>query len=181
MSQNYLTLINIINRFPIPINKIQDIYLDLERDETIFYEFDLKDLIKKLIEKKYVDKYNHIKFTFDTTNLKIFFSTKFIFPNNYSNELSFTINEKNHEIFYDLKYLNNTKKFFMAIQTSNRVDNSVMKLEICEKEGSCLEKDFYFTFYIIFAIIGSLIIFYGVYICFCETTIRKENNIFGIK
>ena len=183
MNQNTITLTNIINRFPIPINKIQEIYLDMERDEEIVYEFDLKKEIDKLKEKNYFDKYNKLKFKFINSGLKIYFSNKFIFPNNYSNDFNFSANDENREVLYDLKSLDPFHhKFFMTIHsTENRIDNSVVNLDLCDDNNKCLKNDFYFKFYIAFIIVGVFVLFYGIYICCCENTFKKEGNIFEIK
>lgn len=183
MNHNTITLTNIINRFPIPINKIQEIYLDMERDEEIVYEFDLKKEIDKLKEKNYFDKYNKLKFKFINSGLKIYFSNKFIFPNNYSNDFNFSANDENREVLYDLKSLDPFHhKFFMTIHsTENRIDNSVVNLDLCDDNNKCLKSDFYFKFYIAFIIVGVFVLLYGVYICCCENTFKKEGNIFEIK
>jgi len=179
MDKNTLTLTNIINRFPIPINKLQDIYLDMEREEEIFYEFNLNNEINKLKEKNYFDKYKNLKLTFNIPGLKIYFSDKFIFPNNYSNNGNFSITKDNKEASYDLSQLKDYK-FYMTIKTENRIDNSAVYLDICDN-NDCLKGDFYFKFYIGFIIVGIFVFFYGIYICFCENSFKKEGNIFKIK
>ena len=124
MNQNTITLTNIINRFPIPINKIQEIYLDMERDEEIVFEFDLKKEIDKLKEKNF-DKYYKLKFKFINSGLKIYFSNKFIYPNNYSNQFNFSVNDENNEILYDLRG-DLDLKFFMTIHsTEKRIENNI--------------------------------------------------------
>ena len=183
MNQNTITLTNIINRFPIPINKIQEIYLDMELDEEIVYEFNLKKEIDRLKRKNYFDKYNKLKFKFSNSGLKIYFSNRFIFPNNYSNDLNFSATKHNKEVLYDLKKLENFNfTFFMTIHsTENRIDNSVVNLDLCDEDKKCLRSDFYLKFYIGFIIVGLFVLFYGIYICCCENTFKKEGNIFEIK
>lgn len=183
MGNNYLSLTNMINRYPIPINKIEDIYLDLEPDEEIFFEFNLHNELTKLwgANNEWTD-YNKLRFNFDITGIKIYFSDKFIYPNNYSNDVNFLIDEKTSKFFYELKHDDkNNHTFFMAIQTSNKVDNSFVALDLCDNNENCLKRNFYFKFYISFIVIGISILFYGTYICFCETTFKKESNIFERK
>ena len=193
ISKNYITLSNIINRYPIPINKIQDIYLDLDPDEEIYFEFNLTKEIKKLKKKEYFDQYFKLRFTFDTSNISIYFSESYIFPNKYCNENhddeinkrseKISLMDESGNIFYDLSNLNeNNSYFFMSVHTSHKLDDSIIKLELCDKDGvKCLKEDFYFKFYLVFIIFGVLIFLYGVYICFCETTFKREGNIFKIK
>ena len=183
MSENVLTLTNIINRFPIPINKLQDIYLDMEENEEIVFEFNLKNEIDKLNNKNGYDNYKNLTLSFDSLEQKIhvYFSDKFIFPNNYSNTKSFEIKEDNKKISFNLKELNNSYKFYMTIQTENKIENSAVYLDLCDVDNNCLKSGFYFKFYLGFIIFGVFVFFYGIYICFCDNTFKKEGNIFEIK
>ena len=180
MNKNILTLTNIINRYPIPIKKLEDIYLDMEHDEEIVFEFDLNNIIKHLMDKGY-EKYNRLKLSFDTSDLNIYFSKRFIFPNNYSNDYNASIN--NNKIYYDLKDLEekNINKIFMTVQSFKRTENAVIKLDLCDKEESCLKKNFYLKFDIAFIVIGIALILYGIYICFYDNSYKKEGNIFEMK
>ena len=180
MNQNVVTLTNIINRFPIPVNKIEDLYLDMEGDEEIVYEFNLKKEITKIWNVSDYSKYNRIKLSFETNDLHIYFSDRFIFPNNYSNHMKHIVKEENNTIFYELRDMNSTN-FYMSIQTSKRIDYSVVNVELCDKEDHCLKSDFYFKFYLAFIITGVLVLFYGIYICFCDNAFKKEGNIFEMK
>lgn len=186
MPNNFLTLYNIINKYPIPINKIQDIYLDLDPNEEIIFEFNLKKEISKLNKKNYLDKYNQLKFSFEPSNLDIFFSRSFPFPNKHSFEVNSSFENENGktDIIYDLKNIfedYNNSKFYMSIKSSKKVDDLYVDLELCDGKGECLKYNFYFKFYIAFTCVGILIFLYGIYICFCETTFKKESNIFDIK
>ena len=180
MNNNTVTLSNMINRYPIPIIKIDDIYLDLEREEVITYEFNLINEIKKLKEKNYFDQYNQLKLSFSVSSLNIYLSRRYIYPNNFSHEVKFEVNEDNNEIIYDLKELFD-KKFFMSIQTANRVDNSIIKIDLCDTENNCLKEIYYIRFYIGFGVAGALILVYALYIIFCDNTFKKEGNIFEKK
>ena len=186
MSNNYVTLFNIINKYPIPINKIEDIYLDLHPHEEIIFEFNLTKEISKLRNKNFLDKYNQLKFTFEPSSLDIFFSRNFPFPNSHSFDInsSFENEHGNTKIIYDLKNVfddYNNSKFYMSIKSSKKVDDLYVDLELCDEDGECLRQSFYFKFYIAFICVGILIFIYGLYICFCETTFKKESNIFDIK
>jgi len=185
MCDNYNTLFNIINKYPIPLNKIQNFYLDLESDEEIIFEFDLKKEKEKLYKNEYIDKYNRLRFIFDPSILYIYFSRVFPYPNMYSYESNFTINSTDKtEVFYDLKELfqdNNNSKFYMSIKAPNKVSNIYVDLELCDDGKKCIKESFYFKFYLGFTAVGFLIFLYGIYICFCEITFKKESNIFDIK
>ena len=184
MGKNYLSLTNMINRYPIPVNKFEDIYLDLEPDEEIFYEFNLDKALNNIRKKKDLYTFNQLKFNFDTKGFKIYFSDKFIFPNNYSNQARYIIDENIKSFYYEIKNDNRSSKFYMSISTTNKVDNSIFKFDLCNKEGKCLKSDFNFKFYISFIVIGGVIFFYGIYIFFCESTFKigsKESNIFNRK
>ena len=185
LSNNYVTLYNIINKYPIPINEIKNIYLDLHPNEEIIFEFDLTIEKKRLIKNDYLDKYNRLRFIFEPSSLDIYFSRSLPFPNMHSFEknCSFAHDYKT-KIFYDLKDLfedKNNSKFYMSIKSSKKVDNLFVGLELCSHKEVCMRENFYFKFYIGFACAGVLIFFYGVYICFCEITLKKESNIFDIK
>ena len=186
MSNNYITLSNIINKYPIPMNKIEDIYLDLDPNEEINFEFDLKKEKARLIKKKYLEKYNKIKFSFEPSNLDIYFSRNFPFPNNHSCDLNISFDKYNekYSFDYDLKNIfedDNNIKFYMSIKSSKKIDDLFVGLELCDDKGKCMKADFYFKFYLCFFGVGILIFFYGIYICFCEITFKKESNIFDIK
>lgn len=185
MSDNYVTLFNIINKYPIPINKIKNIYLDLHPNEEIIFEFNLfKEKEKR--QELYIDKYNKLRFIFGPGNLEIYFSRNFPFPNIYSCDFNYSVDndEENTKIIYDLKDLfedaNNTK-FYMTIKAIKKIDDLFVDLEICNDDGTCMRESFYFKFYIGFTFAGILIFIYGIYICYCETTFKKESNIFDIK
>ena len=180
MAKDYQTLTKMINRFPIPVTNIMNINLDLDLGEEIHYEFNFVQEIEKLKDKDYFDTYNILHFNFDTTGLKVYFSQDYIFPNNYSSDISFNIDDNNKEIKYDLKKLNNNR-FFMSISSSNKVDNSIINIEICDDDGNCLRRAFNLKFYISFIVIGVGLLGYGIYICFCETNFKKESNIFERK
>ena len=181
MHNNYITLFNIINKYPIPINKIEDIYLDLDPNEEIIFEFNLEKEKSKLSKKNLFDKYNQLKFTFEPSNLDIFFSRNFPFPNIHSFDKNCSFENENGKtkIFYDLN--NNNTKFFMSIKSSKKVADLYVDIELCEDDGECLKQSFYFKFYIGFICVGILIFLYGLYICLCEPTFKKESNIFDIK
>ena len=186
MSLNYVTLFNIINKFPIPINKIKNIYLDLHPDEEIIFEFNLTKEREKLKNSNYLEKYNILRFNFGPSNLDIYFSRSFPFPNIHSCDynISFDEENKNTVILYDLKDIfedYNNSKFYMTIISPKKVDDLYVNLELCNDDGTCMEQSFYFKFYIGFTIVGFLIFLYGLYICFYETTFKKESNIFDIK
>ena len=183
MSDNYVTLFNIINKYPIPINKIKNIYLDLHPNEEIIFEF---NLLKEKKKELYIDKYNKLRFIFGPGNLEIYFSRNFPFPNMYSCDYNYSFDNdyENTKIIYDLndffEDVNNTK-FYMTIKALKKIDDLFVDLEICDDEGTCMRESFYFKFYIGFTLAGILIFIYGIYICFCETTFKKESNIFDIK
>ena len=183
MGKNYLTLTNMINRYPIPINKFEDIYLDLEPDEEIFFEFNLDKALYNLRQENKFLGFDQLKFNFDTSGIKIkiYFSDKYIFPNNYSNQAGFLVDEKNKSFCYQIKDENISNKFYMAIYTTNKVDNSLINFDLCNKDGTCLKRNFYFKFYISFIVFGGVIFFYSIYICFCQSTFKKESNIFKRK
>jgi hypothetical protein len=185
MSDNYITLFNIINKYPIPINKIKNIYLDLHANEEIIFEFNLEKEVRRLMKNGLFDIYSQLRFTFDNTNLEIFASRKTPFPNNYSFENNYTIDKDNNQISYDLNNLIQDQQFsklYMMIKSQRLVDNLYLDLEICDIEkGECMRRSFYFKFYLAFLCVGILISFYGVYICFCEITFKKESNIFDMK
>jgi hypothetical protein len=107
---------------------------------------ELKWILEK--RKNYFDKYNKLKFKFSNSGLKIYFSNRFIFPNNYSNDLNFSATKQNKEVLYDLKKLENFNfTFFMTIHsTENRIDNSVVNLDLCDEDKKCLRSDFYLKF-----------------------------------
>lgn len=180
MNKDVQTLINAINRFPIPITNIININLDLELGEEIHYEFNFTKEIKKLKDKDYFNQYNILYFTFDTPGLNVYFSRDYIYPNNYSNEASYSIDESGKQIKYDLKKLTNSI-FYMTISSPNKVDNSIINIDICDDDGNCFIKGFKLKFYISFIVIGIGILAYGIYICFCETNFKKESNIFERK
>ena len=69
----------------------------------------------------------------------------------------------------------------MSISSSNKVDNSIINIEICDDDGNCLRRAFNLKFYISFIVIGVGLLGYGIYICFCETNFKKESNIFERK
>ena len=179
MGKNYLSLTNMINRYPIPIKNFEDIYLDLEPDEENFFEFNLDKTLFK-IKQNNTEGYNKIKFNCDTSGFKIYFSEKYIFPNNYSNQAGFMVDEKNKSFYYKIN-LSAPIKFYMSIYTPNKVDNSLVNFDLCNEDGTCLKRNFNFKFYISFIVFGGVIFFYGIYICFCETTFKKESNIFKRK
>ena len=189
MSDNYQTLYNIINKYPIPINNIKDIYLDLHPNEEIIFEFNLYKTKEILNKKNYLSKYNILKFTFEPSNLEVYFSRNFPFPNNYSFESNETFDNENEnvEIYYYLDNIfsdynnDNNSKFYMTIKSPKKIDDFYVYLELCEDKGNCITRNFYFKFYIGFTAVGILIFFYGIYICFCEITFKKESNIFAIK
>jgi hypothetical protein len=185
MAENYLSLFNIINKYPIPINKIKNIYLDLHANEEIIFEFNLEKEVRRLMKNGLFDIYSQLRFTFDNTNLEIFASRKTPFPNNYSFENNYTIDNDNNQISYDLNNLIQDQQFsklYMMIKSQRLVDNLYLDLEICDIEkGECMRRSFYFKFYLAFLCVGILISFYGVYICFCEITFKKESNIFDMK
>ena len=187
MSNNYVTLSNIINKYPIPINKIKHIILDLDPNEEIIFEFDLQKEKEKLKKKNYLDKYNNLKFSFEPSNLDIYFSRNFPFPNNHSYDLNYSFDKEKgkYDIYYELKYIfenHNNSKFYMTIKSPKKVDDLFVDLELCDyNKKNCMKKDFYFKFYIGFICVGIVIFFYGIYICFCEITFKKESNIFDIK
>ena len=185
MADNYLTLFNIINKYPIPINKIKNIYLDLHANEEIIFEFNLEKEARRLMNNNLFEKYNQLRLTFDNTDLEIFASRKTPFPNNYSFENNYTIDKDNNQISYDLKDLfqdQHNSKLYIMIKSQRLVDNLYLDIEICEDEkGECMRESFYFKFYLAFLCVGILIFFYGVYICFCEITFKKESNIFDMK
>ena len=180
MNNNTVTLSNMINRYPIPLNKIDNIYLDLEREEVITYEFFLQEEVNKLKNKNYFDQYNILKLTFSVTGLNIYFSDKFIFPNKYSSDFKYEINEENKNISYDLKKLNDYK-FFMSIQTANRIDNSIIEIDLCDSNNNCLKKKFYMIFYISFIVGAFALLIYALYIFFKENRFKEEGNIFKKK
>ena len=176
MGKNYLSLSNMINRYPIPVNTLEDIYLDLEPDEEICYEINLDKVLNKIRKKNNLYTYNQLKFNFDTPGFKIYFSDKFIFPNNYSNQAQYIIEENAKSFYYEIKNDNRSSKFYMSISTSDKVDNSFFKFDLCNKEGTCLKNDFNFKFYIAFIVIGGVILIYGIYIFFFESTFKKESK-----
>lgn len=191
MSDNYITLYNIINKYPIPIKKIKSIYLDLHPNEEIIFEFNLlkeKDTKKEEEKRKILnmDNYNKLRFIFGPSNLEIYFSRIFPFPNKYTCDYNYSIDkdDENTEIIYDLKDLfsdDNNTKFYMTIKALKKIDDLFVDLEVCKDGGTCLRESFYFKFYIGFTLAGIIIFIYGIYICFCETTFKKESNIFDIK
>ena len=182
MGKNYLTLTNMINRYPIPINKFEDIYLDLEPDEEIFFEFNLDKTLYNKRQNNSLDGYDQLKFNFDASGFQIYFSDKYIYPDNYSNQAWYFVDEKNKSFYYQIKNENISNKFYMAIYTSNKVDNSLIYFDLCNKDGTCLKGNFYFKFYISFIVFGGVIFFYGIYIIgFSESTFKKESNIFKTK
>ena len=69
----------------------------------------------------------------------------------------------------------------MSIQTANRVDNSIIKIDLCDTEKNCLKEIYYIRFYIGFGVAGALILVYALYIIFCDNTFKKEGNIFEKK
>ena len=185
LTNNYVTLYNIINKYPIPLNEINNIYLDLHPNEEIIFEFDLKNEKERLIRNDYLDKYNRLRFIFEPSTLDIYFSRSFPFPNIHSFEKNYSF-EHDHKtkIFYDLKDTfedQNNSKFYMSIKSPKKVDNLFVDLELCSHKGDCMKESFYFKFYLGFICVGALIFFYGIYICFCEITFKKESNIFDIK
>ena len=183
MADDHETLTKTISRFPIPITNIININLDLELGEDIHYEFNFTKEIKKLKQKDYFDQYNILYFTFDTPELKVFFSQDYIYPNNYSYEESYSIDQSGKQIKYDLKQLRHPDNplFYMTISSPNKVNNSIIYMDICDNDGNCLIGRFKLNFYISFIVIGIGILGYGIYICFCETNFKKESNIFERK
>lgn len=185
IADNYLTLKNMVNKYPIPINKIQGIYLDLNKDEEIIFEFNLEKE-KKNLNNGMLSIYNKLKFSFGLSALEIYISRKCPFPNNYSYELNYTFdnNDEYNDITYDLKDIyqdSSNSKFYMMVKTSEIVVNSFVDIQLCNNEGICMKESFYFKFYLGFTAVGILIFLYGIYICFCEITFKKESNIFDIK
>ena len=179
MCDNYISLYNIVNKYPIPITKIEDMYLDFEPDEEIIFEFDLTKEKEKLIRNNKLDKYNKIRFIFDPFNLSIYFSRNFPYPNEHSYEYKET---GKSEVYFDLKFQDyNSSKFYMSIKSNKKINNILVNLELCDDSNKCMKESFYFKFYLGFTAVGILILFYGIYICFCEITFKKESNIFDIK
>ena len=186
MCDNYVSLFNIINKYPIPITKIENMYLDFEPDEEIIFEFDLKNEKKKLIRNNYLDKYNRLRFIFEPFNFSIYFSRNFPYPNEHSCESEININSytERHEIYFELKDLfqdSNNSKFYMSIKSPKKIANIFVDLELCDDGKKCMKESFYFKLYFGFTAVGILIFIYGIYICFCEITFKKESNIFDIK
>ena len=188
MADNYLTLFNIINKYPIPINKIKNIYLDLHANEEIVFEFNLTEDIG-ILSNKHLNQFNLLKFSFDNSDsdsdLEIFISRKTPFPNNYSSDYNYYIDQHKNKITYNIDFLfqeQDNSTFYMMIKSQGLIQNLYMDIEICEnEEGMCLRQAFYFKIYLGFFGVGILIFLYGLYICFCEITFKKESNIFDMK
>ena len=69
----------------------------------------------------------------------------------------------------------------MSIKSNKKLPNIFVELELCDDGKKCMKESFYFKFYLGFTAVGILIFLYGIYICFCEITFKKESNIFDIK
>ena len=188
MADNYLTLFNIINKYPIPINKIKNIYLDLHANEEIVFEFNLTEDIG-ILSNKHLNQFNLLKFSFDNSDsdsdLEIFISRKTPFPNNYSSDYNYYIDQHKNKITFNIDFLfqeQDNSTFYMMIKSQGLVQNLYMDIEICDNnEGMCLRQALYFKIYLGFLGVGILIFLYGLYICFCEITFKKESNIFDMK
>ena len=176
IAENHITLINIINKSPIPITQINCINLDLTVNEEVTFEFNFKDS-----ENNLIGKYSTLRFLFDSPEINVFYSRSFPFPNKYVNDVAYLYdsNDNKKEIFYDMN-IRKTDKFYMTVESLKIIDNMLVDIEVCDGKN-CFSDAIYFKFYLGFIVTGLLIIFYGIYVCFCDTALKKESNIFEMK
>ncbi len=177
MSNKSENLRKITNKSPIPINLVKNMNLYLIENEEVTFEFNIKN---------YTDGNSteyHLRFLFDKPGVNVYLSENFPFPNKYAYTKKYPENNNNQdipiEIIYNLKPEEN--KFYMTVEALTKIGDLEIDVQTCDNEKRCSRDWVQYYFFIGLSGFGVFILIYGIYICFFETTFKKESNIFDIK
>ena len=181
-----------IHNSVINLRNKKHIVLDISENEVISYSFDFNIKNKKpdppsKLSEKFIDE-KLLKFIIDDTNIIIYFSNNYTYPNKYNNifqinpnskELSskeFEIN-KNKIIFYHKISNENNGKFYLTIEGKKNITYLNILIYECENKNNCKFEKINF-FFKIFPFFGILIFLFGIYIIFSNSQNLRKNNIF---
>ena len=170
---NYSEILkNDIIKAPIPITEKSKLVFDLEENKIITYQFHYPKSPLNANEK---DK-REIKFQLDNNNVSIYFSERYPFPNKYIND-NYDEDKEKEEITFELDPNNINGTFYMSIEGKSKIDYMIVEIEECVNE-QCEKRMNKIIIITSFIVGGLIVLLYGIYNCFCDSIVKKENNIF---
>ena len=171
---NYSEILkNDIIKAPIPITEKSKLVFDLEENKAITYQFHYPKSPLNANEK---DK-REIKFQLDNNNVSIYFSERYPFPNKYINDKHDEDKAEKEEITFELDPNNINGTFYMSIEGKSKIDYMIVEIEECVNE-QCEKRMNKIIIITSFIVGGLIVLLYGIYNCFCDSIVKKENNIF---